>query len=74
MQILYVYVIFVCFLTVFNYFLFGHHGKLYISVIESFMTDHIETYEPRCEKTGLRGLRPGPTQAGLYSHRRWLEA
>ena len=31
-------------------------------------------YEPRCEKTGLRGLRPGPTQTWLYSHRRWLEA
>ena len=32
------------------------------------------TNEPRCEKTGLRGFRPGPTQTGLYSHRRWLEA
>ena len=21
-------------------------------------------YEPRCEKTGLRGFRPGPTQTG----------
>ena len=31
-------------------------------------------YEPRCEKNGLRGFRPGPTQTGLYSHRRWLEA
>ena len=30
--------------------------------------------EPRCEKTGLRGFRPGPTQAGLYNYRRWLEA
>ena len=30
-------------------------------------------YEPRCEKTGIRGFRPGPTQTGLYSHRRWLE-
>ena len=26
--------------------------------------------EPRCEKTSLRGFRPGPTQTGLYSHRR----
>ena len=25
-------------------------------------------------KTGLRGFRPGPTQTGLCSHRRWLEA
>ena len=30
--------------------------------------------EPRCEKTGLRGFLPGPTQIRLYSHRRWLEA
>ena len=30
--------------------------------------------EPRYEKTGLRGFRPGPTQTGLYCHRRWLEA
>ena len=29
---------------------------------------------PRCEKTGLRGFRPGPTQTSLYSYRRWLEA
>ena len=27
-------------------------------------------YEPRYEKTGLRGFRPGPTQTGLYNHRR----
>ena len=27
-------------------------------------------FEPRCEKTGLRGFRPGPTQTGLYYHRR----
>ena len=30
--------------------------------------------EPRCEKTGLRGFRPGPTQTELYNHRPWLEA
>ena len=30
-------------------------------------------YEPRSEKTRLRGFRPGPTQTGLYRHRRWLE-
>ena len=28
------------------------------------------SYEPRCEKTGLQGVRPGPTQTKLYSHRR----
>ena len=32
------------------------------------------SFEPRSEKTGLRGFRPGPTQTGLYSHRRLLEA
>ena len=25
-------------------------------------------YEPRCEKTGPRGFRPGPTQTGLCNH------
>ena len=30
--------------------------------------------ELRCEKPGLRGFRPGLTQTGLCSHRRWLEA
>ena len=24
------------------------------------------TYEPRCEKTGLRDFRPDATQSGLY--------
>ena len=32
------------------------------------------TIEPRCEKTGLRGFRPCPTQTRLYNHIRWLEA
>ena len=27
-------------------------------------------YEPRCEKIGLRGFRPDPTQTGLYNNRR----
>ena len=27
-------------------------------------------YEPRFEKTGLQGFRPGLTQIRLYSHRR----
>ena len=30
--------------------------------------------EPRREKTGLRGFRPGPTQTGLYKLRKELEA
>ena len=31
-------------------------------------------YELRCEKTGLRGFRPGPTQTRLYYHTRRLDA
>ena len=27
-------------------------------------------YEPRSEKTGLRGFRPGPTKTGLQNH--WI--
>ena len=32
--------------------------------------DQLRSYlnEPRCEKTGLGGFRPGPTQTGLYNH------
>ena len=30
--------------------------------------------EPVHEKTNNLGFRLGPTQTGLYSHRRWLEA
>ena len=30
--------------------------------------------EPRCEKTGLRGIRPDPTNTGLYNQRKRLEA
>ena len=33
-----------------------------------------QTYEPVREKTNNLGFRPGPTQTGLYSHRKWLEA
>ena len=33
----------------------------------------IVLYEPCSKKTGLRGFRPGPTQTGLHSNRRWLE-
>ena len=31
-------------------------------------------YEPVRDKTNNLGIRPGPTQTDLYSHRRWLEA
>ena len=35
---------------------------------------YIAQDEPRCEKTGLRGFRPGPTQTDLYKLRKELEA
>ena len=37
--------------------------------------DHAEVglSEAQHEKTGLRGFRPGATQTGLCSLRRWLE-
>ena len=48
-------------------------SKVLITLV-SFLSTGLIPYEPRCEKTGLRGFRPCPTQTGLYSHRRWLEA
>ena len=50
-----------------------------VSTIEIFYTDGGEKgylsilSEPRREKTGLRGFRPGLTQTDLYSHRSRLE-
>ena len=42
---------------------------------EYSITSHLAaSYEPRCEKTCLRGVRPGLTQTGLCSHIIWLEA
>ena len=40
------------------------------------MCDFVYDYakQPRCEKSSFRGFRPCPTQTGLYSHRRRLEA
>ena len=57
-----------------NYF---NNGFIWKSEIkEFFFLSHIHLLpiEPRRQKTGLRGFRPGPTQTGLYSHRKWLEA
>ena len=34
----------------------------------------IDIYEPLHHKTKNFGYRPGPTQTGLYKHRRWLQA
>ena len=44
-------------------------------LISAFVfSTRIVQYEPRCEKTGLRGFRPGPIQTGLYKLRKELEA
>ena len=53
-----------------------HVAEQSCDIIGSGITEGEEvysSYEPRCEKTCLRGFRLGPTQTGLYSHRRWLE-
>ena len=39
----------------------------------TFIASHTFS-QPRHDKTCLRGFRPGSTQTGLYSHRRWLVA
>ena len=42
---------------------FNYHQIRTLSVLAVFMLIHV-IYEPRCEKTGLQGFRPGPTQTG----------
>ena len=34
---------------------------------------HKPVNEPRCGKTCFLCFRPGPTQIGLFSHRRWKD-
>ena len=48
--------------------------KLISRYQSSQFPDVFKTYEPRREKTGLRGFRPGLTQTGLYKLRKELEA
>ena len=43
------------------------------SDLSSFSVLSACLFEPRCEKTGLRGFRPGPTHTRLYNYTRWLE-
>ena len=45
-----------------------------LKVWEDFLVCYTRSFESRHEKTCLRGFRPGPTQIGLYNHRRLLEA
>ena len=74
--------IFLTFASV-NYLKMGVRGyKIHGSVIMntfSLCTVHLyfqsfPIFEPRCEKTGLLGFLPGPTQTRLCNHTRWLEA
>ena len=46
--------------------------SLHFSVLTAvyLVSEYVDIFEPRCEKTGLRGFRPGPTQTRLYNHRR----
>ena len=58
-----------------NFFLFFFSSEIIVPFcIVVAMLDpvhHVETiFEPRREKTGLWGFRPGPTQTRLYGHRR----
>ena len=43
-------------------------------ILTMFASSSVVTYEPRREKTGLRGFRPGPTQTDLYKLIKELEA
>ena len=55
-------------------FLSGCGTNIYNIIADSFRPCYMKTlFEPRCEKTSLRGFRPGQTQTELHSHRRWLE-
>ena len=47
-------------------------GRCVQSSVASVLLVRHCTFEPRSEKNGLRGFRPGPTQTGLYNHTRWL--
>ena len=50
------------------------HAQAHFKVSVQEGVFYIMTFEPRREKTGLRGFRPGPTQTGLYNLRSRLDA
>ena len=55
--------------------LFFSHAQAHIEVVVNDKAERRELqFEPRREKTGLRGFRPGPTQTDLYKHGKELEA
>ena len=43
----------------------GRFPMIWTGVDNDRNVSHHHRDEPRCEKTGLRGFRPGPTQTGL---------
>ena len=49
------------------------YAKAKAQISSAVTAQLIRQYEPRREKTGLRGFRPGATQIGLYSHRSRLD-
>ena len=53
--------------------MYGQLWMLIIFCIFNILQVGCVLNELRCEKTGLRGFRPGLTQTGLYNHRRWHE-
>ena len=66
---------------IFFFCIFSLHYSINHSTKNSFLLGHFASFtissytcEPVHEKTNNLGFRPGPTQSGLCSHRRWLEA
>ena len=49
-----------------------HHKCNFFNLFAIYI--YIVIFEHVRKKTNNLGLRPGLTQTGLYSHRRWLEA
>ena len=51
------------------------HGYRFVKFLQCFCTvkqkrygSYLMIFEPRCEKTGLLGFQPGPTQTRLCNH------
>ena len=62
--------------TLYNYLNMSTHCRIVVKIwiiMYTGVNSSCTIIEPRREKTGLRGFRPGPTQTELYSHRIWLK-
>ena len=53
---------------------FFKYDQYIMNCIKRCLISAPRQFEPRCEETGPQGFGPDPTETGLYSHRRWLEA